>query len=59
MTEKREGQKNLTPRNESNCKGHSAIVPNQNHNIVYRIEKNTIFITDIFDSRQDPAKQKP
>jgi len=27
-----------------------------NYKIVYRIEKNTIYVTDIFDSRQDPAK---
>jgi plasmid stabilization system protein ParE len=30
-----------------------------NYKIVYRIEKNIIFITDIFDSRQDPNRQKP
>ncbi|MFM7021769.1 MAG: type II toxin-antitoxin system RelE/ParE family toxin [Flavobacteriales bacterium] len=27
-----------------------------NYKIVYRVEKKTIFITDIFDSRQDPKK---
>ncbi|MES2139639.1 MAG: type II toxin-antitoxin system RelE/ParE family toxin [Bacteroidota bacterium] len=30
-----------------------------NYKIVYRIEKNIIYITDIFDSQQDPDKQKP
>ncbi|MDX2002122.1 MAG: type II toxin-antitoxin system RelE/ParE family toxin [Chitinophagales bacterium] len=27
--------------------------------IIYRVEGQTIYITDIFDSRQDPAKMKP
>ncbi len=30
-----------------------------NYKIVYRIEKNIIYITDIFDSQQDTDKQKP
>jgi plasmid stabilization system protein ParE len=31
----------------------------KHYKIVYRIEKDTIYITDIFDSRQDPEKIKP
>ncbi len=27
--------------------------------IIYRIEKETVYITDFFDSRQDPSKMKP
>ena len=30
-----------------------------NYKIVYRAEKDIIYITDIFDTRQDPDKQKP
>jgi plasmid stabilization system protein ParE len=30
-----------------------------NYKIIYRQEGETIFITDIFDSRQDPAKLNP
>lgn len=30
----------------------------ENYKIVYRIDKNVIYITDIFDSQQDPDKQK-
>jgi toxin ParE1/3/4 len=30
-----------------------------NYKIVYRAEKNTIYITDIFDTRQDPDTQQP
>ena len=26
--------------------------------IIYKVEDNTIFITDFFDSRQDPSKMK-
>lgn len=29
-----------------------------NYKIIYRVEGETIYITDIFDSRQDPAKMK-
>jgi len=28
------------------------------YKIIYRIEREIIYITDIFDSRQDPAKMK-
>jgi len=28
------------------------------HKIIYRVEGDVIYITDIFDSRQDPAKMK-
>lgn len=29
-----------------------------NYKIIYRVEGETIFITDIFDGRQDPEKMK-
>ena len=29
-----------------------------NYKIIYKIEGDAIFVTDIFDSRQDPAKMK-
>lgn len=29
-----------------------------NFKIIYRVEKNTIYITDFFDTRQDPFKMK-
>ncbi len=29
-----------------------------NYKIIYRVEKKQIIVTDIFDSRQDPAKIK-
>ncbi|MDZ4845763.1 MAG: type II toxin-antitoxin system RelE/ParE family toxin [Chitinophagales bacterium] len=37
--------------------GHRRLVQSR-YKIIYRIEGNTIYITDIFDSRQDPAKMK-
>jgi len=37
--------------------GHRRLVQSH-YKIIYRIEGNTIYITDIFDSRQDPAKMK-
>jgi len=30
-----------------------------NYKIIYRIINEVIYITDIFDSRQDPSKMKP
>ncbi|HKR04764.1 MAG TPA: type II toxin-antitoxin system RelE/ParE family toxin [Bacteroidia bacterium] len=30
-----------------------------NYKIIYRIEENKIYVTDVFDSRQDPSKIKP
>jgi plasmid stabilization system protein ParE len=30
-----------------------------NYKVVYRVEEDTIYITDVFDTRQDPDKQKP
>ncbi len=35
--------------------GHRRIVSG-NHKIIYRIIGNTVYITDIFDSRQNPTK---
>ena len=31
---------------------------NGHYKIIYRIEKDKIYITDFFDSRQDPSKSK-
>ncbi len=30
-----------------------------NYKIVYRVTQNTIYITDLFDTQQDPKKQEP
>ena len=38
-------------------KGHRRLVEG-NHKIIYRMEGGNIYITDIFDSRQDPSKMK-
>lgn len=35
--------------------GHRRIVEG-NYKIIYRISDETIYVTDIFDSRQDPSK---
>jgi len=37
--------------------GHRRIVSG-NYKIIYRVEKPYIYITDIFDTRQDPGKMK-
>jgi len=37
--------------------GHRYLV-NGHYKIIYRIEKNRIYITDFFDTRQDPSKVK-
>lgn len=37
--------------------GHRRIVKDH-YKIIYRIEGDTIYVTDIFDTRQDPAKMK-
>ncbi len=36
--------------------GHRKLIVS-NYKIVYRLTNNIIYITDIFDSRQDPTKQ--
>lgn len=38
-------------------KGHRRLVEG-NYKIIYRIQEENIYITDIFDSRQDPSKMK-
>ncbi len=38
-------------------KNHRRIIDG-NYKILYRIENETIYITDIFDCRQDPSKMK-
>ena len=37
--------------------GHRYIVKD-NYKIIYKIQTNTIYITDVFDTRQDPDKIK-
>lgn len=39
-------------------KAHRRLVTG-NYKIIYRIERSTIFITDIFDTRQNSRKMKP
>lgn len=39
-------------------KGHRYLVEG-NYKIIYRLEDDVIFITDIFDTRQDPERMKP
>jgi hypothetical protein len=29
-----------------------------NYKIIYRVEKDLIYVTDVFDTRQDPAKME-
>lgn len=38
-------------------KGHRRVIEG-NYKIIYRVEGEIIYIIDIFDSRQDPAKMK-
>ena len=38
-------------------KSHRRVIEG-NHKIIYKVESETIYITDIFDSRQDPEKMK-
>ncbi len=43
---------------ESLSQGHRRLIEG-NYKIIYRVIGQTVFITDIFDSRQDPDKVKP
>jgi len=38
--------------------GHRYLVEG-NYKIIYRIEEDKVYITDIFHTRQDPSKMKP
>ena len=38
--------------------GHRRLVE-QNYKIIYRVVVDTIYVTDIFDSRRDPSQVKP
>lgn len=38
-------------------KGHRRLIEG-NYKIIYRVQGENIYITDIFDSRQDPVKMK-
>ena len=40
---------------ESLQQGHRRVIQDY-FKIVYRVEKNTLYVTDIFDTRQDPRK---
>ncbi|GJM34077.1 MAG: hypothetical protein DHS20C18_30780 [Saprospiraceae bacterium] len=44
---------------EKEGKGHRYLLVDQLYKIIYLIVKPIIFITDIFDARQDPDKMKP
>lgn len=37
--------------------GHRALIQG-NYKIIYRVQQNTIFVTDIFDTRQNPKKMR-
>ncbi len=39
--------------------GHRYLVVKPNYKIIYLVAEPTIFITDIFDTRQDPTKMQP
>jgi plasmid stabilization system protein ParE len=56
LTNPHAGQKELNL--EHLGTGHRRLIE-RNYKIVYRIEGNIIYITDIFDSRQNPEKMKP
>lgn len=38
---------------------HRSLVVDRHYKVIYRIEKSDLYITDIFDVRQDPEKIKP
>ncbi|MFK7935373.1 MAG: type II toxin-antitoxin system RelE/ParE family toxin [Saprospiraceae bacterium] len=42
-------------------KGHRYLVVKSNYKVIYRVDesKSIIFITDVFDTRQNPNKMKP
>jgi|SRR6056297_547771 plasmid stabilization system protein ParE len=39
--------------------GHRSLVIDRHYKVIYRIGKVDLYITDIFDVRQDPEKMKP
>lgn len=39
--------------------GHRRLLADPHYKIIYLIEDPSIFVTDIFDTRQDPEKMKP
>ena len=44
---------------EHEGKGHRSIVIDKLYKLIYLIASPFIFITDVFDTRQDPDKMKP
>ena len=44
---------------EKEGKGHRSIVIDKLYKLIYLIATPFIFITDVFDTRQDPDKMKP
>lgn len=40
-------------------KGHRYILVEKIYKVIYRVAKRLIFVTDIFDTRQDPDKMRP
>lgn len=44
---------------EKEGKGHRSIVVDKLYKMIYLTAQSTLFITDIFDVRQDPDKMKP
>ncbi|MCB9291520.1 MAG: type II toxin-antitoxin system RelE/ParE family toxin [Lewinellaceae bacterium] len=38
---------------------HRFVVVNPHYKVIYRIEQQVIFVTDVFDTRQNPGKIKP
>jgi plasmid stabilization system protein ParE len=39
--------------------GHRSLVIDKLYKLIYRISKSIIYITDIFDTRQDPDEMRP
>lgn len=40
-------------------KGHRYILVEKTYKVIYRAAKHIIFVTDVFDTRQDPDKMRP
>jgi len=49
----------IEERFESLEQGHRSLLVGKLYKIIYLIKKPIIFITDVFDVRQDPDKMKP
>lgn len=40
-------------------KGHRYLVVEKHYKVIYRIENDIVYITDVFDTQQDQDKMKP